>query len=316
MFRQIVSRLLWSIPTLIFITFLTFVIGELAPGDAATALAGEKGASSPEIIERLREDLGLNRPLLVRYFAFVSDAAQMDFGKSWYPPYREVKLILLQGMSITGLLALFAIGIASFIGIGLGFIAGIWHGRWPDKLATTFSTLGICIPNFVLAPVFVYLFALKLEVLPDTWVENPEEGILWYMIMPVVILAMRPAAVITRLTRASMTETLSQDFVRTAVAKGVPFWGVMVKHAFRNSLVPVITAVGTSFGFLLTGSFILETFFRIPGMGLRSIDAIYQGDFPVVQATVLMFAVLFIVVNLIVDIVLPLLDPRIRRSGT
>ncbi|MBL1150533.1 MAG: ABC transporter permease [Armatimonadetes bacterium] len=313
--RLVLARVLWAIPTLIFITFLTFVIGELAPGDAATALAGEKGSSSPEVIERLREDLGLNDPLLTRYGRFVADALRLDFGKSWYPPFSEVRSILGQGFALTGLLALCAIAVASIVGVLLGAIAGIWHGRWPDKVATTFSTFGICIPTFVLAPVFVFIFAIRMKALPDTWVDNPPEGIFWYLVLPVSILAMRPAAVITRLTRASMVDTLGQDFIRTAYAKGVPFWRTMTVHAFRNSLVPVTTAIGTSFGYLLTGSFILETYFRIPGLGLRSIDAIYQGDFPVVQATVLLFAVLFILVNLVVDLLLPQLDPRIRTGG-
>ncbi len=312
--RQVLSRLLWSIPTLIFITLLTFIIGELAPGDAATVIAGEKG--SEEVKARIRAEMGLNDPVAIRYVRFVRDACSLNFGKSLFPPYGEVKAVILDGMKLTALLAVLAIIVASVIGISLGFVAGIWHGKWPDRLATTFSTLGVCIPNFVLAPVFVLIFALKLQVLPDTWVNNPEEGVFWYLILPVVILAMRPAAVITRLTRASMIDTLGQDFVRTAVAKGVPFWRVMTKHAFRNSLVTVVTAIGTSFGFLLTGSFILETYFRIPGLGLKSIDAIYQGDYPVIQATVLLFAVLFILVNLVVDILLPLLDPRIRSGAS
>jgi len=371
--RLIFVRLLWSVPTLVFITFLTFLIGELAPGDAATALAGEK--ASPEAVARLRHSLGLDQPLLVRYGRFVVNACHLDFGQSWFPPYRPVGEIVSEGMGFsqmgllalaavfccaavwvfvrflnalkdfravfwfgalavvvvfawqiaqiaismpqgrTGPLAIYAILLASAMGVFFGFIAGIWHGKWPDRFATTFSTLGVCIPTFVLAPVLVLIFALKLQVLPDTWVENPKEGVFWYLVLPVLILAMRPAAVITRLTRASMMDVLSQDFIRTASAKGVPFWKVMTKHAFRNSLVTVVTAIGTSFGFLLTGSFILETFFRIPGLGLKSIDAIYQGDFPVIQATVLLFAVLFILVNLLVDLILPLLDPRIRGSA-
>ncbi len=313
--KQVGIRLLWAIPTLIFITLLTFIIGELAPGDAATVKAGEK--ASPEAIQRIREEMGLTRPLMVRYTEFVTNATHLDFGRSWFQPL-EVKEIMIEGLRRTGLLAILAIGLASFFGVILGSIAAIYHNKWPDRFATTFSTFGICIPNFVLAPVLIYLFSIKMGVVPPTWPANadqlPFSMMLDALLLPVIILSLRPAAVITRLVRAGMVDTLSQDFIRTAFAKGVPFWKVMTKHAFRNSLVPIITAIGTTFGFLLTGSFILETAFRIPGLGLKSIQAIYQGDFPIIQATVLLFAVMFILVNLIVDVLLPLLDPRIREG--
>jgi len=302
---------MWAIPTLVFITFLTFIIGELAPGDAATVRAGEK--ASAEFVEELREQMGLNRPLGIRYMDFVRGAAVLDFGESWYPPYHPVRQTLIDGMQQTGLLALLAIILATMLGVTLGCVAAIGHNKFSDRLAVTFSTLGICIPNFVLAPVLAYFFAIRLEVLPLTWEVNRTESILYYLALPVLILSLRPAAIITRLTRAAMIDTLSQEFIRTAFAKGVPYWRVITKHAFRNALVPIITAIGTSFGYLLTGSFIVESFFRIPGLGLRSIGSIYQGDYPVVQGTVLLFAVLFIFVNLIVDIFLPLLDPRVRE---
>ncbi len=302
---------MWAIPTLIFITLLTFVIGEMAPGDAATVRAGEK--ASAEFIHELREQMGLNRPLAVRYVEFVKNAAVLDFGESWYPPYHAVRQTLIEGMKQTGLLALLAIILATMMGVTLGCIAAIGHNKLSDRVAVTFSTLGICIPNFVLAPVLAYLFAIKLELLPLTWEVNRTESIVYYLALPVLILALRPAAIITRLTRAAMIDTLSQEFIRTAFAKGVPYWRVITKHAFRNSLVPIVTAIGSSFGYLLTGSFIVESFFRIPGLGLRSIGSIYQGDYPVVQGTVLLFAVLFIFVNLVVDIFLPLLDPRVRE---
>lgn len=311
--KAIAIRLLWAIPTLVFITLLTFVIGELAPGDAATVRAGEKG--SAELVEQLREQMGLNRPAPIRYFEFVRNAATLDFGESWYPPYHPVKETLLSGMWHTGRLALLAIILASLMGIVLGSLAAINHNGWLDRTSVTFSTLGICIPNFVLAPVLAYIFSIKMGVLPLAWEDTPRESIAYYLVLPVVILSLRPAAIITRLTRAAMIDTLSQEFIRTAFAKGVPYWRVITRHAFRNSLVPIITAIGTTFGFLLTGSFIIESFFLIPGLGLKSIRAIYQGDFPVIQGTVLVFAVVFILINLIVDILLPLLDPRIREQS-
>lgn len=319
--KRIGMRLLWAIPTLIFISFVTFGIAELAPGDAATTLAGEHGDAAT--VERIREDLGLNRPFLVRYWEFATNAARGEFGKSWYPLGEQdtyVRDILRTRAWRSLQMAVLAIILAAAFGVLLGMVAGIWHNRLPDRLAVAFSTLGICVPNFVLAPLFILIFALKLEVLPMTWpsvtaAEMSFVELLPYMLMPVIILATRPAAVITRLTRAAMIDTLSQDFIRTALAKGVPFTRMVFHHAFRNTLVPVATAIGTSFGYLLTGSFIVETAFRVPGLGQKTIDAIYKGDYPIIQAVVLLFAVTFILVNLMVDVVLPMLDPRIRESA-
>jgi ABC-type dipeptide/oligopeptide/nickel transport system permease component len=311
--RHVAHRLAWAIPTLIFISFVTFTAGELAPRDAAVLLAGEHGTQ--EQVERIREQLGLNRPFLVRFGEYVLHAARLDLGNSLFQNQEPVTEILFRGLRYTGVLALLAIALAGLLGITLGTIGAVWHNRLPDRIATTFSTLGICIPNFVLAPVLVYVFAIKLNILPVAYRESAPEGPLPYLILPVVILAMRPAAVITRLTRASMIETLSKDYVRMALAKGMSFSRVVLRHALRSSLVPVVTAIGTSFGFLLTGSFIIETAFTIPGLGLTSIKAIQQSDYPVIQGSVLLFAFLFILVNLIIDLMLPLLDPRIRQES-
>lgn len=319
--RRVGIRLLWAIPTLIFISFITFGIAELAPGDAATTLAGEHGDAAT--VERIREELGLNRPFLIRYWDFVTGAVRGDFGKSWYPLGDQdtyVRDILRTRAWRSFQMAVLAILLAAFFGVALGMVAGVWHNRLPDRLAVAFSTLGICVPNFVLAPLFILVFALQLEVVPMTWpsvtaADMSFVELIPYMLMPVIILATRPAAVITRLTRAAMIDTLSQDFIRTALAKGVPFSRMVIHHAFRNALVPVATAIGTSFGYLLTGSFIVETAFRVPGLGQKTIDAIYKGDYPIIQAVVLLFAVVFIFVNLVVDVLLPMLDPRIRESA-
>jgi ABC-type dipeptide/oligopeptide/nickel transport system permease component len=188
----------------------------MAPGDAATVQAGEK--ASQEFVENLREQMGLNRPFLVRYGEFVKNATVLDFGKSWYPPYNPVRITLIEGMKQTGLLALLAILLAMMIGISLGVIAAIKHNKFSDRVAVTFSTLGICIPNFVLAPILTYFFAIKLGMLPVTWEANRTESIVYYLALPVLILSLRPAAIITRLTRAAMIDTLSQEFIRTAFA--------------------------------------------------------------------------------------------------
>lgn len=183
-----------------------------------------------------------------------------------------------------------------------------------DESILTLSTLGVTTPNFVLAPILVYIFVQKLDRLPLTWQIPLSAPEYMYFILPVTILAARPAALITRLTRASMIDTLDQEFIRTAVAKGVPRGRLLFRHALRNAILPVITAIGTSFGFLLTGSFVLERYFLMPGLGSTVIEAIQQIDMPVVQAGVLVTGAMFIVLNLGVDMLLPILDPRIRES--
>ncbi|RYG29690.1 ABC transporter permease [bacterium] len=181
----------------------------------------------------------------------------------------------------------------------------------------TLSTLGVTLPNFVVAPFLVYFFANRdmLDYLPSAWaVDRGDSSIAYYLILPVLVLSARPAALLTRLTRASMIETFSQEFIRTATAKGVPRGRLIFRHALRNAILPVVTAIGTSFGFLLTGSFVVETFFRLPGLGFLTIDSIRKGDIPTVQACVLLTGGLFLILNLVVDLFLPILDPRIRES--
>jgi peptide/nickel transport system permease protein len=310
--KAISVRLLFGLVSLLFISFVTFLADEVAPGDAATALAGEKATLAQ--VERMRRDLGLDRPWPVRYVEFVGDAARGDLGRSYFRTREPVKDILAQKLPVTMKIATFAILLASLIGITLGTFAAVTRDRLPDRSVLTLSTLGVTIPNFVLAPLLALLFAVKLDLLPQTWSTRMVAPEFFYLILPVSILAARPAALLTRLTRASMIDTLQQEFIRTATAKGVPRGRLLIRHALRNAILPVITAIGTSFGFLLTGSFVIERAFTIPGIGSATIEAILQGDMPVVQAGIMVTGTIFIVLNLLVDILLPILDPRIRES--
>jgi ABC-type dipeptide/oligopeptide/nickel transport system permease component len=174
--------------------------------------------------------------------------------------------------------------------------------------------LGVTLPNFVLAPILVYIFAVKLDMLPTTWESDLRAPEWMYLLLPVVVLSLRPTALITRLTRASMIETLKQEFIRTAIAKGVPRFRLVTKYALRNAILPVITSIGTTFGFLLTGSFVAERVFTIPGVGSETIEAILRKDVPVIQGCVLATGIMFVVINTIVDLLLPILDPRIREA--
>jgi peptide/nickel transport system permease protein len=310
--KAIFLRLLFGAVSLLFISLVTFLADEVAPGDAATALAGEKATLAQ--VEQKRHELGLDRPWPVRYVEFVGKAATGDLGRSYFRTREPVRDILAQKMPITMKIASYAIILAAAIGIFLGTLAAVYQNRFADRSVLTLSTLGVTVPNFVLAPILVLLFAVKMDVLPQNWEARLVAPEIFYLILPVSILAARPAALLTRLTRASMIDTLQQEFIRTATAKGVPRRRLLIRHALRNAILPVITAIGTSFGFLLTGSFVIERAFTIPGIGSATIEAILQGDMPVVQAGILVTGTIFILLNLLVDILLPILDPRIRES--
>lgn len=311
--KAIALRLLFGILSLIFITFVAFVADEVAPGDLATVLAGEKNVSV-EQLEALRESLGLNRPLLVRYGEYLGKTARGDLGQSYKATKGSVNEILAQNLPATLRLAVLAMLVAAIVGITLGTLAAVYENRILDRSILVFSTLGVTVPNFVLAPLLVYVFSMQLGYVPQTWETVLRGPVLLYLILPVVVLSLRPMTTLTRLTRASMVETLKQEFIRLAIAKGVPSTRLVFRHALRNALLPVVTQLGTSFGFLLTGSFVVERFFTMPGIGSRGIEAIQDGDMPVVQAVILVTGGLFILVNLIVDLILPILDPRIREA--
>ncbi|MBS1706894.1 MAG: ABC transporter permease [Armatimonadetes bacterium] len=312
LFRAISIRLAYGVLSLIFVSFVTFLASELAPGDVVDLIAGEK--ATVETKARIRHDMGLDRPWYTRYGEFLVGATQLDFGKSYVGTKEPVKDSIMRTLPMTMRVAFWAMLLAASIGITLGTLAAIWENRWIDKWVLGLSTLGVTIPNFVLAPILVLIFALQLDRLPTTWEENRVASDFYYLVLPVVILSLRPMATLTRLARASMIDTLHQEFIRLAQAKGVPPVRLYLRHGLRNSILPVVTAIGTSFGFLLTGSFIVETAFALPGIGRLAIESIQKRDIPTIQATTLVAGVLFILVNLLVDIFQPILDPRIRES--
>lgn len=313
--RNVLLRLLYGAASLVFISLVTFLADEIAPGDAALARIGEKNFTQ-ERYEAMKKDMGLDRPWPVRYGEYMVNAAQGDFGKSYWGTRENVSTILKDVVPVSMQIAALAILLAASIGILLGTLGAIYENRAPDRFALSLSTLGVTIPNFVLAPVLAYFFAIKLGQLPLTWeIDSELRGPrIFYMVLPVVVLSARPMAMLTRLTRASMIDTLNQEFVRLAIAKGVPSFRLYFKHGLRNAILPVLTGIGTSFGFLLTGSFIVETAFLVPGMGHEAINAITKGDTPVIMACVIVSGTLFIVVNMLVDLVQQLVDPRIRES--
>lgn len=310
--KALAFRFLFGIVSLLFISFVTFVAADLAPGDAAMYNAGEK--ASAERIEQIREQMGLNRPLMVRYVGYLGGVAKGDWGTSYTGVKEPVLDKLKRSVPMTMKIATCAILLASSIGVVLGTFSALKEKKFTDRSILTVSTLGVTLPNFVMAPILVYIFAVKLNQLPVTWEPELRAPEWMYLLLPVVVLSLRPTALITRLTRASMIETLKQEFIRTAIAKGVPRFRLVTQYALRNAILPVITSIGTTFGFLLTGSFVVETFFTIPGVGSTTIDAIQKVDVPVIQGCVLITGIMFVVVNTFVDLLLPILDPRIREA--
>ena len=310
--RALGLRLLYGALSLLFISLVTFAASAAAPGDPALLLAGEK--ASPAQVERIRENLGLNKPWPVRYVRYVADAAQGDLGTSYYRTREPVARTIADALPMTAKVAALSILLASVVGVLLGTLASVWEGRFGDKVVLAFSTLGVTLPSFVLAPLLVLWLVLGRDLLPLAWESELRGPEVYYLILPVTILALRPMALITRLTRASMIETFRQEFVRMAIAKGVPFGRMVRKHVLRNAILPVITAIGTSFGVLLTGSFVIENFFRLPGIGAKTIEAIQQNDIMLIQGCVLVTGAMFVVINLLVDLLLPFFDPRIRES--
>jgi len=310
--KALALRLFFGLVSLLFIAFVTFVADELAPGDAALAKAGDK--ASPEAIARIRHEMGLDRPWPIRFGEFVGNATHGDFGNSYFGTQEPVSKIITRALPYTLKISLMAILLAATIGITLGTIAAINENKGLDRASLSLSTLGVTIPNFVLGPILVLILGVWLKQLPNSYDPRLPHPEIYYLIIPVLIMAARPMATLTRLTRASMIETLRQEFVKLAVAKGVPPFRLYTTHALRNAILPVVTAIGTSFGFLLTGSFITERFYVIPGIGFYTIEAIQKRDTPLILATVLVTGAMFVIVNLIVDFLLPILDPRIRES--
>lgn len=310
--KAITLRLLYGLISLIFISVIVFSIQSISPGDAATLLAGEKATVAQVQVER--HALGLDRPWIEQCGTYLWKVAHFDFGNSYFSKKEKVSTIIAQNITMTARIALCAIILASAIGILLGTLAAIYQAKFADRVVLTVSTLGITVPNFVLAPILVYIFCLKLDYLPQIWSDQLVDSEWKYLILPVVILAAAPTAFITRLTRAAMLETLSQEFIKTGIAKGVPPFRLYTKHALRNAILPIITTIGMTFGGLLTGSYVIESYFDLPGIGKKAIEAIQQRDSNVIQGCILVTGAMFIIVNLIVDILLPILDPRIREA--
>lgn len=303
MIQFIIRRLLQLIPVLLGVTLLVFSMMHLTPGSPAHTIAGE--SAPDETIEQIEERLGLNDPLPVQYFRFVKNAAQLKFGNSWRTSL-PVEHELWPKFWVTFELAVYSTLFSIFLGLIAGVISAIRQYSFSDIGIMLIALFGLSMPNFWLGLMLIQWFSINLGWLPPTgW------GSVKQVVMPVITLGTAGAAVIARMTRSSMLDVISQDFIRTARAKGVRESVVIFRHALKNALIPVVTVVGLQFGSLLAGAVLTESVFAINGMGRLIIDRIMARDFPVVQASILVVAVVFVLVNLIVDISYQFLNKRV-----
>lgn len=293
---------------------ITFFIAASAPGDPAQLAAGEK--ATPQALAVARHSLGLDKPVLTRYGLYLWDAAHGDLGRSFLPDRERVTDFLKRGLPNTVLLAVVALALALFVGLAVGLAAALKPNTVLDRLLMGAVLAGVTLPNFVLGPVLILIFAQKLNWLPVPLPGNLMDLTPDYLILPAIVLAARPAALIARMTRSSTVETLKQDYIRTARAKGLSPARVLFKHALKNSFLPVLTTVGVSFGYLLSGSFVVETIFSIPGVGFESINSLSTRNYAFIQGTALLLAVVFVTINLLVDLLYAVLDPRLKAAQT
>ncbi|UBV45320.1 ABC transporter permease (plasmid) [Deinococcus taeanensis] len=305
-------RLLSAIPTLLIVTLVVFAMVQLLPGDPARLLLGEE--ATPQALAELRRSLGLDRPLPEQYLRWLFDVLHFDFGAS-VRDHTSVSSLIAEKLPTTMQLAGFAMLIAMLIALPAGILGALKRGSWVDQVLTLFALSGISLPNFFLGILLIYVFSIRLAWVPASgyvgFFEDPVKNLL-LLVLPAITLGVHSAAVLARYLRGSLIETLFQDYVRTAHAKGVSGARVTFRHALRNALIPVVTAFGLQLGGLLGGAVITEQIFSVPGFGRLLVDAVYTRDLPVIQGVVLVSAVAVFLVSFAVDLLYAALDPRIR----
>jgi len=306
MWRFIGVRLLQAIPVILAVITITFFLVRIAPGGPFDS---EK-AVIPEVLAALEKQYRMDLPLAQQYLAYLGDLAQGDLGPSFKYPGRSVNELIASGLPVTIELGLYALLIATLIGGLAGIIASLKPNTAQDYIPMSLAMIGICIPSFLLGPLLVLVFGIELEWLPVSgWGDLPGDKIL-----PSITLGSAYAAYIARLSRAGMLEVLSQDYIRTARAKGLPEWQVVGKHALRGALLPVVAFLGPAFAGLLSGSFVVETIFQIPGLGRFYVQAAFNRDYTMILGTTVFLSTLIVVFNLASDVLAAWLNPRLRGS--
>jgi len=302
----LIRRLLWLIPVLLVTTVLTFALMYSIPGNP---FQNAERPLPPAIVQQLMSYYNLDEPVVQQYFRYMGNALRGDFGPSYVYKDRSVNDIVRGGFPVSAVLGLLGLVVALAIGIPLGITSALRQNTAVDYFSMVFALGGVSVPAMTMGPLLIWIFALKAGILPvarwGTWQQA---------ILPAFTLGIGSAAILARLTRASMLQVLREDYIRTARAKGVPERRVMIRHALRNALIPVVTVLGPMAAGLVTGSLVVERIFAVPGLGKYYVDAVTARDYPVIMGTTLLYAVLLVIANLMVDITYTWIDPRIKLS--
>ena len=312
MLRGVIYRLLQAIPVVVIFAVLVIMLLQLLPGDPAVAIAGNE--ATPEAIDRIRTQLGLDRPLLEQLLSWFNRLAHGDFGKSLILNQSVVSAVI-ERLPVTLSLSFLSLIITLPAGISLGVLAAYWRNTWLDSFVMVTALLGVSMPSFWLGILSVILFSVTLGWLPPAGYVPITHGLWpWFsaLVQPAIVLALFQIGFLARITRSAMLDVLDQDFIRTARAKGVDEWHTITKHAFRNTLIPVVTVTGIIISLLIGGSVVVEQVFALPGIGRLIVQGILARDYPLVQGTMLIFGFSFVLINILVDIIYMLVDPRVR----
>ena len=307
MFHYTLQRLLWLIPTLLAMALVTFLVMHATPGSPLDPVAEGANPLSPEAQKNLAEAYGLDKPLWEQFGIFVGKALQGDFGQSFVYKTRTVSEILIDAFPVSLLLGSMALVLAVTGGVTLGVLAAVYQNRSWDYVSVTVATLGVSVPNFVLAVFLIVLFSFVVPIFPTGGWNEPKDWVL-----PTVTLALGPMGIIARFTRSSMVEVIRSDYIRTARAKGLAEAPVILKHVLKNACIPVVTLLGPLFAAIGTGSFFVESIFRVPGMGRFFVLSMTGRDYPMIMAVILLYGGFLTLMNLAVDLLYGFIDPRIR----
>ena len=312
MFGYVIRRLLATIPVMMVVGVVVFLLLHLTPGDPATVIAGDY--ARPEDIARIRARLGLDKPLLVQFFTWAGAVLQGDLGVSIFSNLPVTKLIG-QRLEPTIALSISTMVFAIAVAVPMGVYAAWRAGTWIDRGVMAFAVLGFSVPVFVIGYVLMYIFSLQLGWFPVQGYKPIGDGLgpfLQSIALPTVALGVVYTALIARITRASVLEVLTEDYIRTAKAKGLDNKGLLIRHALRNAAVPIVTIIGIGVALLIGGVVVTESVFNIPGLGRLTIDAVLRRDYPIIQGVILVFSAVYVFVNLFIDLLYTFLDPRIR----
>jgi peptide/nickel transport system permease protein len=315
--KVIATRLVRLVLTLLAVTFLTFSLTALLPGDPVNAILGVESVRDQETVDAIRADLGLDDPFLVRYVNWLGNAVQGDLGESYINRGQSVAGTIADRVPVTAQLAFMAIVMAVILAVPIGVLGAYKQGRWQDTTTSAGVQIALSIPNFIFGIFFIWLFAVQLQWLPASNWNRLSDGVvdnLKTAIMPAAALAMTQMAIFSRLVRADMLATLQENYILAARSKGLSDRFILMRHALRPSSLSLMTIIGINFGALLGGTVVIETLFAVPGLGFRLINAINQRDILVIQGITVFVAVVYVVINTIVDLLYAVIDPRIRKS--